>query len=92
MGRSKLSYYTEELKLEKQKYYRGLSEKAQRHFLGQEYLSLGAGSQRYLSEVFSCSRHRIRRGTLEVNTPNFKADYSGQRKSGGGRKKKKMKY
>lgn len=87
-GRPKISYYTESLKSQKQKYYKALSEKAKRHFLGQEYLSLGEGSQRYISEVFSCSRQTIRKGVLEVQSPDFNPNYEKQRKKGGGRKKK----
>ena len=64
-GRPKLSYYNDELKLQKQKYYNGLPEKAKRHFLGQEYLTLRKGSQRYLSLVFKCSRQTIKKGWMK---------------------------
>lgn len=83
-------YYTEEIILTKQQYYESLSEKAQRHFLGQEYLTLGAGSQRYLSRVFNCSRHRINRGVEELKTNDSILTSNRQRKEGAGRKKKKF--
>jgi len=89
MGRLLVEYYTVEVKATKQAYYACLPEKAKRHFLGQEYLELGKGSQRYLSRVFNCARDTIIKGYKEVNNPNFTADYTTQRSAGGGRKKKK---
>jgi hypothetical protein len=85
----KTEYYSDSVKSVKQNYYSSLPEKARRHFLGQEYHSLGDGSQRYLSGVFSCSRDTIRKGYTEVLSPNFQVNYNEQRKKGGGRKKKK---
>lgn len=89
MAGKKRTYYTDEIELTKKRYYESLSEKAQRHFLGQEYLTLGLGSQRYLSRVFNCSRHRINRGVEELKTTDLILNSNRQRKSGGGRKKKK---
>jgi hypothetical protein len=89
MARLFKEFYTPELLGQKQKFYAGLREKERRHFLGQEYLSLGNGSQRYLSRVFDCSRNTINKGTKEVKASDFQPDYSMQRKEGGGRKKKK---
>jgi len=88
MGRNRKIYYNPSILAQKKIYYANLPEKAARHFLGQEYLNLGVGSQRYLSEVFGCSRDRIIKGTQEVCSPNFNPDYSTQRTAGGGRKKK----
>jgi hypothetical protein len=87
-GRSRKTYYSEALKVQKQAYYSALPEKAKRHFLGQEYLSLGEGSQRYLAEVFKCSRQTIKKGTDEVQSLSFNPNYERQRVKGGGRKKK----
>ncbi len=88
MGRIKVNYYSErELTLQIDR-YKQLSEKQQRHFLGFEYKRLGKGSQRYLSRVFECSRHRIRRGFLEIESSSPLSDAYGQRKPGGGRKKR----
>ena len=87
-GRPKKDYYKEEVILQKQIYYKGLSEKGKRHFLGQEYLHLSTGSQRYLSEIFGCSRHTIRKGASEIRASKGIENYSTQRKAGGGRKKK----
>lgn len=90
MSGKKRKYYTDELELTKKQYYESLSEKAQRHFLGQEYLTLGIGSQRYLSRVFNCSRHRINRGVEELRNNVSILSSNRQRKKGGGRKKKKI--
>lgn len=81
-------YYSQASLEYKKKYYQMLPEKARRHFLGQEYLHLGSGSQRYLAQVFGCSRDTIQKGSREVSAPDFQADYSRQRVAGGGRKKK----
>ena len=89
MGRLQKTYYSAEALGVKRSYYSSLSEKGQRHYLGQEYLSLGEGSQRYLSLVFGCSRDTIRKGYKEILIPNFQGDYGQQRSKGGGRKKKK---
>ena len=89
MGRILVEYYKPEVKACKQAYFKSLPEKAKRHFLGQEYLELGKGSQSYLSRVFNCARDTIIKGYKEVQTPGFAADYTRQRSCGGGRKKKK---
>lgn len=89
MGRPRKEYYSSEVLECKKKYCMNLPEKQRRHFLGQEYLELGKGSQHYLSRVFSCSRVTILKGKKEVSNPNFSPDYSTQRKKGGGAKKKK---
>lgn len=88
MSRAK-EYYTNDF-LEKQlKYYASLPEKQRRHFLGMEYERLGKGSQRYISRVFKCDRKTITTGLKELEASDYKVDYSRQRASGGGRKKKK---
>lgn len=79
MGRTAKSYYSAELMSLKQKYYEGLPEQQARHFLGQEYLTLGPGSQRYLAKVFGCSRQTIKKGVEQLNSADFTADYSRQR-------------
>ncbi len=89
MARKRQSYYSPEVESIKISYYEGLPEKQARHFLGQEYLELESGSQRYLAEVFGCSRQTIKKGVDEVSASDFKPDYSRQRAEGGGRKKKK---
>lgn len=89
MGRKKHNYYSADILEKKKIYFSNLPEKAARHFLGQEYLELGPGSQRYLACVFNCTRDRIIKGAKEVSSPDFNPDYSRQRASGGGRKKKR---
>lgn len=87
-GRPKIEYYNEEVVIQKKNYYNSLPEKAKRHFLGQEYLHLSKGSQRYLAEIFGCSRHTIRKGAAEIREAKGSVSYAVQRKTGGGRKKK----
>ena len=63
-----------------------LPEKQRRHFIATQYIQLGFGSQRYIAEVFNCSRITITKGVLELEAEGI--DYSRQRELGGGRKKK----
>lgn len=93
MARIKKIYYSPDF-LEKQLfYYSGLSEKQQRHFLAMEYERLGKGSRTYVSEVYKCGRKRIIQACKELDSLrlcNEKADYTRQRKAGGGAKKKNL--
>jgi len=89
MGRPKVEFYNPTVLSLKRAFYDGLPEKQARHFLGQEYLELGVGSQRYIAEVFGCSRQTIKKGAKEISHPYFKADYTRQRGGKVGRKKKK---
>ena len=71
------------------KYSKSLPEKARRHFYATQYLRLGFGSQRYIAKVFGCSRITITKGLRELEEiGSVELDYSWQRRSGGGRKKK----
>ena len=88
MSRIKVIYYSEKEQAVQLARYNTLSEKQQRHFLGFEYKRLGVGSQHYLSEVFGCSRMRIRKGSKEIALNPSPNDYQRQRKQGGGRKKR----
>lgn len=90
MGRIKVEYYSDAERVLQVERYKQLSEKQQRHFLGFEYKRLGKGSQRYLSRVFGCSRHRIRKGLIEIESSVTLSDAYGQRDQGGGRKKKRL--
>ena len=83
-----VTYETEEIARQKINYFSSLPEKQRRHFLAQEYLQLGEGSQRYLSKLFDCSRQTIINGLKDLEANDFKVDYSRQRKVGGGRKKR----
>jgi hypothetical protein len=69
----------------------GLPEKARRHFLALQYKQLGQGSQRYLAEIFQCSRITITEGLRELESGESSVfDYGRERKAGGGRKKKRQ--
>ena len=84
-----MEYYTQEQLSTFTKYADSLPEKARRHFLAVQYQQLGKGSQRYLADVFSCSRITITKGVRELAEVSVQTlDYSRQRKAGGGRKKK----
>mgnify|MGYP006992433860 CR=1 FL=1 len=92
--RVKINYYTLVVEAAKVRYYQGLSEKQQRHFWGIEYIMLGRGSKLYLSKLYQCSRNRITLGYKEIlllQATEKIADYTRQRKIGGGAKKKSLK-
>lgn len=72
------------------KYINDLPEKQRRHYIAMEYIRLGRGSQRYLAQTFGCARQIIVNGVKEIQSPDFKPDYTRQRRKGAGRKKKKM--
>lgn len=87
---SKEKHYYNSIFLAKQLvYYSSLPEKQRRHFLAMEFERLGTGSKRYLSRVFGCDRQTINKGLVELRANKYQMDYSRQRLSGGGRKKKK---
>ena len=88
--RIKKEYYEADF-LEKQlSYYRSLPEKQRRHFLAMEHERLGVGSKRYLTRVFGCHHLTITRGGRELTESNYQVDYTRQRATGGGRKKKSV--
>ncbi len=87
--RTKKDYYAGDFLAKQLHYYAGLPEKQRRHFLALEYARLGVGSQRYLAQVFRCSRKTINKGQRELAENNYQVDYARQRAAGGGRKKKK---
>ena len=87
--RNKKDYYEGDFLAKQLNYYVGLPEKQRRHFLALEYERLGVGSQRYLAQVFRCSRKTINKGQRELAAYNYQVDYTRQRAAGGGRKKKK---
>lgn len=89
MARLYKEFYSAEVLKVKQSFYTGLGKKERRHFLGQEYLILGEGSQRYISRIFECSRNTIKKGFKEVNAASFSPDYTTQRAAGAGRKKRR---
>lgn len=88
MGRIKVDYYSESERVIQLQRYDSLSERQQRHFLGYEYKRLGKGSQRYLSRIYGCSRHRIRKGFMEIDSLASLSATDGERLKGGGRKKR----
>ena len=88
MARRLVFYYKEDFLEHQLEYYKSLPEKQRRHFLAMEYERLGKGSQRYISRVFGCDRRTITKGLSELRSSNYAVDYTCQRASGGGRKKR----
>jgi len=86
----KKEFYDEQVLAGLIKYINELPEKQRRHYIAMEYIRLGRGSQRYLAKTFGCARQIIVDGVKEVQSTDFKPDYTRQRCKGGGRKKKKM--
>lgn len=87
---NKKEFYEEQVLAGLIKYISNLPEKQRRHYISMEYIRLGRGSQRYLAKTFGCARQIIVDGVKEIQSPDFKPDYTRQRSKGGGRKKKKI--
>lgn len=74
-------------------YYSTLAEKVARHYASVEALKLGYGGISYLSRLFDIHRTVLYKGIKELSIPSLLEQIpSGkQRRTGGGRKKKKQK-
>jgi len=86
-----MTRYSQEIEGKMKLFYAGLSEKDQRHYAAQEAMKLGWGGKSYISELFQISHRRIHRGEKELNDAEILAQIPSnkQRRTGGGRKKKK---
>lgn len=74
-------------------HFRTLKEKEARHYASVEAIKLGYGGVSYISRLFGIHRSVIYKGMAELSNPalleQIPADK--QRRSGGGRKKKRSK-
>jgi hypothetical protein len=86
------SPYDEKTEEQMLSYYGTLSERERRHYSAVEATKLGRGGQSYISSLFHISRKVIRRGQRELSLPDPTAGLGRdrQRRSGGGRKKKRL--
>jgi hypothetical protein len=89
MKKLRYEQYSAELLESKCQALSQMPERARRLFIAQEYLSLGYGSQRYISEVFGLNRESIIKGVKELRSEK-RLEVGRQRRRGGGRKKKSM--
>lgn len=85
--KTKYIAYAPEVLAAKKSMLATLNERERRLFISQEYLSLGRGSQRYISEVFGLHRNSIIAGVRELQS-GATLPGNAQRAKGGGRKKK----
>lgn len=85
----KFTPYKPEVLAAKKNMLATLNERERRLFISQEYLSLGRGSQRYVSEVFGLHRNSIIVGVRELLSGATLAG-NAQRAKGGGRKKREL--
>ncbi len=69
--------------------FKGLPEKARRHYAAEEAIKLGHGGVRYISNLLSIERNTVALGKKELLSliDGSVIDYVRQRKAGGGRKK-----
>ena len=86
-----MTKYKQKIETQMILYFSQLSEKDQRHYAAIEAIKLGYGGKKYISDLFNISESRIRRGEKELNNPVLYSEIptGKQRRSGGGRKKKK---
>jgi len=83
--------YSKSVEESMKKHFLTLSEKNRRHYAAVESIKLGWGGQSYISNLFGITRYRIGRGIRELQNPELMAQIpeGKDRRSGGGRKKKK---
>ncbi len=78
--------YLPNLEQQMQRYYQSLSEKDRRRYGAIEALKLGHGGISYISQLFGCHAHTIRRGVQELSDEQAMSDQR-IRQPGGGRKR-----
>jgi len=84
-----LSHYSPDIEALMQMHFASLSEKDKRHYAAVECIKLGWGGLAYISNLLSINHKTIIKGKNEVKSLLLDKTLaiSGQRKSGGGRKK-----
>ena len=85
------SPYDEKTEAQMLAYYGSLTERERRQYSAVEATKLGWGGQSYISALFHISRKVIRKGQRELSLadPTGGLGRGRQRRSGGGRKKKR---
>lgn len=78
--------YGKEIEEQMIRFYKTLSEKDQRRYMGLESLKLGEGSKKYIYELFGSDYHRLQKGIEELNSEEALSQKR-VRREGGGRKK-----
>lgn len=78
--------YPAEIEEQMIRFYKTLSEKEQRRYMGLESLKLGEGSKKYIYELFGSDYHRLQKGLKELYSDEA-LEQKEIRKKGGGRKK-----
>lgn len=87
-----MTRYNQETEQKMCLHFRQLTEKNKRHYAAIEATKLGYGGIKYISDLFKVSEYRIRSGIKELNNPELLSSIpeGKQRRTGGGRKKKKF--
>jgi len=78
--------YSQEIEEQMIRFYKSLTEKDQRRYMGVESLKLGEGSKKYIYQLFGSDYHRLQKGLKELE--NDELLYQSRiRREGGGRKR-----
>jgi len=78
--------YPPEIEEQMRRFYKTLSEKDQRRYMGLESLKLGEGSKKYIYKLFESDYHRLQKGIEELKSDEALSQKR-VRREGGGRKK-----
>ena len=86
-----MTKYSPEIEERMRLHFAELGEKDRRHYAAIEAHKLGFGGQRYIGALLDIHQERIYKGLQELKNPSLLAQIppGKQRRSGGGRKKKK---
>ena len=86
-----MTRYNQEIEEQMVRFFSELNEKERRHYAAVEASRLGYGGGKYICELFGIGDGRLRRGIIELRDPNLLREIPEgmQRRTGGGRKKKK---
>jgi hypothetical protein len=87
----KISPYSTHVEAQMVSFYNNLSERQRRHYAAVESEKLGYGGKAYIIRLFGLRRNTLVKGIYELEHPEANVLSMGsQRKSGGGRKKKRI--
>jgi hypothetical protein len=89
--KEKINAYSASVELQMVSFYNSLGERQRRHYAAVEATKLGYGGKAYIIRLLGIQRNTIAKGIYELGHPELCVlPTGGQRKTGGGRKKKRI--
>lgn len=89
-----IAKYSMVVEIQMQQFYSQLKEREQRHYAAVEAMKLGHGGKQYIQQLFSIHHKTLKRAIDELRHPERFAPLptEKQRRTGGGRKKKRFNH